>query len=276
LGKEKRDSVKKFIVCLLKVLAVFTGWLALSHVADMYFEHTAVSRLFADLIVFVGVVLVSYVFWLIDHKSFKVVNIEEPFKNIFKGILIGAVWVGVPLVILFITGKARIVSVNHVDYFILWIISCFFSSVMQGLLIKGYIYQLIEHTYGFAAAVVVSTVLFTVMHHGVFEAGPMTILNIASSSVAFSFMLRYSETIILPITAHFVWNLLGGMVLGAESMAHGYPALLNIAFNESVLFDNAHKLEGSVLVLLINIVFILTLAILIHIKEHKTTAKAKV
>ena len=66
------------------------------------------------------------------------------------------------------------------------------------------------------------------------------------------------------------------MVLGAESMAHGYPALLNIAFNESVLFDNAHKLEGSVLVLLINIVFILTLAILIHKKEHKTTAKAKV
>ena len=64
------------------------------------------------------------------------------------------------------------------------------------------------------------------------------------------------------------------MVLGAESMAHGYP-LFEYSFNESVLFDNAHKLEGSVLVLLINIVFILTLAILIHKRSIRPPLRQK-
>ncbi len=70
-------------------------------------------------------------------------------------------------------------------------------------------------------------------------------------------VLKHTESIIAPIIMHAIWNCIGAIILGGVSLADDYPHLLNISLNGSnILSGGSCKIEGSVVVLLINILLI--------------------
>lgn len=62
----------------------------------------------------------------------------------------------------------------------LWMLSAFVNVVMQELLVRGYIHQLLKTNCNLPVAVVVSNALFTLMHGGAFEAGLLPVANVVS------------------------------------------------------------------------------------------------
>lgn len=95
------------------------------------------------------------------------------------------------------------------------------------------------------------------MHGGAFEAGVILVLNVLTMSLLMTVILEYTGTIIAPIIIHFLWNGIGALVLGGVSLADDYPHLFNISlYGNDILSGGSCKIEGSIIVLVLNILLI--------------------
>ena len=66
----------------------------------------------------------------------------------------------------------------------LWLLSALLNTIMQEMLIRGYLYQMIKSSCNIVAAVIVSTGLFTLAHDGAFEAGLLPVLVLLFAAAA--------------------------------------------------------------------------------------------
>ena len=104
-------------------------------------------------------------------------------------------------------------------------------------------------------AAVVTTVLFTALHGGAFEAGVIPVLNVLTMSLLMTVVLEYSGSIIAPIIMHFLWNGIGALVLDGVSLADDYPNMLITTFTgNEILSGGICKMEGSIIVLFVNVI----------------------
>ena len=143
--------------------------------------------------------------------------------------------------------------------------ACFLNTIMQELLARGYLYQLIKNNYNVLGATVVTTVLFSLMHGGAFEAGIIPVLNVGTMSIFMTIAMEYTQSIIVPIVIHFIWNGVGSIILGGVSLASDYPSLFQVAYSENTLLSGgACKIEGSIVVLFLNLLFIVIVSFLKH------------
>ena len=174
-------------------------------------------------------------------------------NNIILGCVTGAVWLGVSVGILAIIGVVHIDGRNQISMLWLWMISAFLNTVMQEMLVRGYLYQMLKSNYNIGIAVIVSTGLFTFAHGGAFEAGILPVLNVITMSLFVTAVLEYTDSLIATIVIHFLWNGVGAIILGGVSLAEDYPHLIS---GNSILSGGGCKIEGSIIVLLMNLIFI--------------------
>ena len=140
----------------------------------------------------------------------------------------------------------------------LWMISAFLNTVMQEMLVRGYLYQMLKSNYNTVAAVIVSTGLFTFAHGGAFEAGILPVLNVITMSLFVTAVLEYTDSLIAPIVIHFLWNGVGAIILGGVSLAEDYPHLFNMVISGNpILSGGSCKIEGSIIVLLMNLILMI-------------------
>ena len=141
---------------------------------------------------------------------------------------------------------------------------------MQELLVRGYLYQMIKSSYNIIAATIVTTLLFTFMYGGAFEAGVIPVLNVISMSVLMTVVLEYTHSLLMPIIMHFIWNCIGAIILGGVSLAEDHPHLLDIEFTGNILITGGvPKIEGSIVVLLVNVILSVVFLILLKKKNHR-------
>lgn len=161
---------------------------------------------------------------------------------------------------------ARIIhfkGVYSVEMLPVWMLAVFLNVIMQELLVRGYLYQMIKQKHNVIAATVITTSLFTLLHGGAFEAGVIPVLNVLTMSLLMTIVLEYTGSIIAPVMMHFVWNGIGALVLGGVSLADDYPHLLNMTFSGNALLSGGIcKIEGSVFVLFVNVILLVAFAIL--------------
>lgn len=137
---------------------------------------------------------------------------------------------------------------------------------------RGYLYQVIKQEHNIIAAAIVSTALFTFMHGGAFEAGIIPVLNVVTMSLFMTVVLEYTHSLLAPILMHFLWNGAGAVILGGVSLAEDYPHLFNAIFSGSALLSGGiYKIEGSIIVLFVNIA--LTGIFIFLIKRQKDVQK---
>ena len=95
----------------------------------------------------------------------------------------GIIWIGMVTLILISFGTMRIVEHNIVFMLWLWIFSVFINTIMQELLVRGYLYQMLKTNYNVFVATIITTALFTFMHGGAFEAGIIPVMNVLTMSL---------------------------------------------------------------------------------------------
>lgn len=156
----------------------------------------------------------SVIFYFIEGKNIDITPMNSPFKSIILGIFTSSLWLGVVILTLFATNTISFVGKNSISYLSIWAISCFLNVIMQEVLVRGYIYQLLKRNYSIFVSTIVTTTLFLFCHGGAIEAGIIPILNIVTMSIFMTLALEYTQSIITPIIIHFVWNFIGGIIFG--------------------------------------------------------------
>lgn len=255
--------MKKILATVVKTIIFFVSWAMLAGllpVPDSSKE--AIWRFWAELIPFLCIVGLTILFWLIEKKKVKLHIISSPLKSSVIGLVAGGIWLGIVTGVLMLFGTMKINGYNTPSMLWLWILSAFINTGMQELLVRGYLYQMIKSSHNVIVATVVTTALFTFMHGGAFEAGIIPVMNVLTMSLLMTLVLEWTQSLIAPIMMHFIWNSLGAIVLGGVSLADDYPQLFVTEFTGNVLLSGGiPKMEGSIIVLIVNVIFIVGLAI---------------
>ncbi len=262
--------MKKLFFTVLKILVFFIGWAVLSGVIDIPSDNPAIWRFFAELIPFAILLLFTVVFWLIDKRTIKIPIINNIGKGTLTGTIIGFVWIGAAATILFLSKQIFVTGKNQIPLLWLWIISAFINVVMQELLIRGYIYQLLKEKYNLLTAVIFTTILFTALHGGAFEAGVVPVLNVITMCLFTSALYESEKTLLAPIMAHAIWNILGAIIIGGVNLADDYPHMLTLSASQNTLLSGGdYKIEASIVVTFLNI----ALMILFYARYRKQKIK---
>lgn len=249
--------MKKLVSVSIKTIIFFVGWAICVSVIPIPNTASAVIwRFWAELIPLVSIIALTLIFWLIDKRKTRLHLTGKLANNIILGCVTGAVWLGVSVGILAIIGVVHIDGRNQISMLWLWMISAFLNTVMQEMLVRGYLYQMLKSNCNIGIAVIVSTGLFTFAHGGAFEAGILPVLNVITMSLFVTAALEYTDSLIAPIVIHFLWNGVGAIILGGVSLAEDYPHLFNMVISgNSILSGGSCKIEGSIIVLLMNLIF---------------------
>ena len=214
--------MKKLLITILKIVVFFIGWAVLSGIIDIPSDNPAIWRFFAELIPLTIMILFTVVFWLIEKKTVNIPIKENIGNGTLAGIAIGIIWIGTASSILVFSKQLAITGKNEVSLLWLWILSAFLNVIMQELLVRGYMYQLLKERYNLPVAVVVTTAIFTFMHGGAFEAGVISVINVVTMCLFTTALYESEKTILAPIMAHSIWNIIGALILGGVSLADDF------------------------------------------------------
>lgn len=260
--------MKKFLVTLLKAAIFFIGWALCVGIGDIPSSEPAFWRLGAEALPLVYIAAFTLVFWLVEKRKIRVVSFQKPTLNIGVGLGAGTLWLGITIAVLCLTGNLSFTDANSVPYLAVWMLACFLNVIMQELLVRGYLYQLIRSNYSAAAAIIVTTALWTLMHAGAFEAGIVPVLNVITTNLLLSVVFEYTGSILAPILMHSIWNEVGALLLGCDSLAEDYPHLLNAVLGENTLISGgSYQIAGSIVVLILNVLLTGTFLLLMRRKS---------
>lgn len=251
--------MKKLLIVSVKTIIFFIGWAIVASIIPVpKFTNPAIWRFFAELIPFLSVVAFTLIFTIIEKRKIPLCLINKPVQDALFGLTGGILWLGLTIGLLALLGNIHFEGINKVVFLWLWILSALINIIMQELLVRGYLYQMIKQNYNVVAATVVSTAIFTFAHGGAFEVGIIPVLNVLTMSLLMTVVLEFTGSLIAPIVMHFFWNSIGAIILGGVSLAEDYPNLINMIFSGNTLLSGGiYKIEGSVVVLVLNITFIL-------------------
>lgn len=267
--------MKKAALSLIKFIVFFLGWAVTASVIPApSLENPAIWRLWAEITPLLMIIAFTFIFWLIEKKTIKLHMFDDPIKGLLSGTAAGAFWLAVPVLVMYTARIIRFESVNFVELFPVWLLAAFLNVVMQELLVRGYLYQMLKQKHNIVAAVVATTALFTLLHGGAFESGVIPVLNVLTMSLLMTMVLEYTGSIVAPTIMHFIWNGTGALVLGGVSLADDYPHLLNMGFTgDSLLSGGKCKIEGSIFVLLINVILLVFFAALKKKKDDLSRSR---
>ncbi|MCM1227920.1 MAG: CPBP family intramembrane metalloprotease [Clostridium sp.] len=264
--------MKKIIITILKFIGFFLGWAVLTSILPLSSsEVPAVWRLWAEIMPLLTIIVFTFIFWLIEKKSVELHLFDNPVKGIVLGVVTGVVWLAIPVLIMCMAKIIHFESIDPINLFPIWVLAAFLNVIMQELLVRGYLYQMIKQNHNIVAAVIITTILFTALHGGAFEAGVVPVLNVFTMSLLMTAVLEYSGSIIAPIIMHFLWNGVGALVLGGVSLADDYPHLFITKFTgNEIISGGACKIEGSIIVLFVNVFLIV---LFMFLKNSQKTRK---
>lgn len=261
--------MKKAILTISKVIIFFIVWAVLSTVIDIPVENPVIWRFIAELIPLVVIIILTLIFIKIEKQKLRIPINNNPLRGLLIGIFVGVLWLGFSAGLLILTNYLKITEINNVPMLWIWIISAFINVIMQELLVRGYIYQLIKEEYNLPAAIAATTIIFTLLHGGAFEAGIIPVLNVITMCLFTTFLYEAEGTILAPTMSHALWNIIGGLILGGVRLADDYPSFITMTPSKNQILSGGDcMIEGSVVVLIVNIILIL-----IFYKRYKNNTK---
>jgi len=88
------------------------------------------------------------------------------------------------------------------------------NTVTQEVLVRGYILQTIRLRAGAILALILSSVIFALLHVSAAQGAPLAIFNLFIAGLLLGYAYITTLNLWMPIGIHFVWNFIQGPVLG--------------------------------------------------------------
>lgn len=202
----------------------------------------------------------------------KALNKKEV-KNLILGSVMGIAAITLAFILIIISKSGVLVnslleprfSLSLVVYFILFI----FVGFAEELLSRGYIIGAMEvSSNNKLFAVMVSAVIFSLMHYGNNGFSLIPFLNIFLVGILFGFMYVKTKSIWLSTGFHITWNFFQGCIYGMPVSGITTPKLYEMTFvGNSILNGGTFGPEGGLIVTIVIILMLVSLIFLIKNKK---------
>lgn len=206
--------------------------------------------------------LTIYLFWIIiDKGSWKEIGLIDPksIPNFLYGTGLGIAMVTLGYLFMMILGFATFEWGQFaLSSFTAWLLFFLVQPFFEELLFRGYILRLIERYFSTWAAIIISSILFGLIHAPNENFSYLGLISIALSGLLMGWLFVRTGTLWAPTGLHFSWNFFQGVIFGyPTSGINTYEVMANQYTGPQWLSGGDFGFEGSIFaVLLLTVVFV--------------------
>jgi len=205
----------------------------------------------------------------VDKKSFKSLGFElTNYKaDLIKGLVWGAALISLGFFALYFSGFITVIdtdfgAIQWLSYIAFFIIVAF----NEEILVRGYVLTNLMASMNKYWALIVTALLFSVMHLGNDSTSLISTANIFIAGLMLGIYTIHKRNLWFPIAMHFTWNFFQGPVLGFEVSGTKMESVINQQVSGNPLITGGDfGFEGSLLLT----VMMITSTIYIHMKYKK-------
>lgn len=254
--------------------------LVLAHVIPVIpVANPAVGRLLTEAILLAVVVGMSALFMAWQHAQLEPVDTQVLAKGFGYGLVYGLIWLGGPVAILLMYSGVRFLpEVTQIDGIAFWVVALLLRAMMTEFFAHGVVYRALRKKYNFAVAAVFAAVVFLGLNAETAFVNPYSFLTMLSASIFFSAALESSRSIGTTVVTYYIWLCVGGLIMHMVNLPADYPHMMTPIFTGSILLSGgAARLEGSLITLVINVMFIFSFygTWVKNYKEQQDAAEAR-
>tara|TARA_B100000575_G_scaffold285476_1_gene280795 strand:- start:823 stop:1689 length:867 start_codon:yes stop_codon:yes gene_type:complete len=177
------------------------------------------------------------------------VNYENDF---FQGILVGGALISSGFLILFVFDLIE-VDLTYFSFYdqIFYLFLFIIVSLNEEIAIRGYILQNLSQSFNKYIALIISSLVFMLMHIGNPNIGVLPLVNLFLAGIFLGIYKVHKNNLWYPIGAHLVWNYLQGPIYGFEVSGNKINSLFEQKLTGHVLFTGgSFGFEGSIILTL--------------------------
>ena len=208
-------------------------------------------------------ILAVWLFWkLFDRKPIReigLINIKKGYKDLFKGLAFGAISMILVFIILVTSGnvslQSPLSSPNFNISLLIQLVFFVFVGINEEMFSRGYCMTVLKQTGNTWIVIIVSSIIFSVMHSLNPSMSIISYLNLFLIGLLFAYMFLKSGNLWLPIGYHITWNYFQGNIFGFQVSGQSTESLykLNTPVN-NVITGGGFGPEGGLVVTFIIIV----------------------
>lgn len=188
--------------------------------------------------------------------------IKRNWKDFLIGLLFGIVSMALVFGALLLTGNTRVVSWKpHFSWEQLIYLGIFiFVGFAEEISGRGYIMSALRQTQNLPVIILVSSIIFALLHSANSGMGLLPYINLTLVGVLFAYMFVKSGNIWMPIGYHITWNYFQGYVFGFKVSGTDTEGIISTVVDEANIFNGgAFGPEGGLYVttvILLGLVFV--------------------
>ncbi len=209
----------------------------------------------------IGMWLVCLLWFLKKDNRFlyKTIGTAEKGNNIpmfLLGLLIGAVTNGLCILAAYLHGDIYM----YYDSFkplplLLIFVSVFIQSSAEELICRCYLYRKLLNRYNPAVSILVSSLLFSLLHAGNPGVGIIALIDIFLSGLQFALMVYYFDSLWCAFAAHTAWNFTQNILFGLPNSGLVVPfsifKLDAASATDSLFYNVGFGVEGTIFAVII-------------------------
>lgn len=249
-----------FIVGIFQIIG---GTLVGFSYSDQEIEKTPFQRLVIQLFSFLGTFLIVWIFSkLVDKEKFVDIGfrIKNSFKKFWIGFMTGAIIILLGFWLLELLGEIKIQSINFdLNQILISLLLFLLVSLSEEILFRGYILRNLMYSFNKYIALIISAILFSLMHGLNPDVDIIGFANIFFAGILLGITYIHTKNLWFPIALHFSWNFFQA-ILGFNVSGQNTYSIVNFNIdNKSLLNGGAFGFEGSILSLILLIITIMAI-----------------
>jgi len=200
----------------------------------------------------IGTLTIVWIFTrFIDRRELNDIgfSLKNRSKDILYGLLTGLLLMGIGTLILWINGNLSITAINF-NFISLFqsILIFILVSINEEVFVRGYILPNFMDSMNRYLALLLSALLFTVMHLFNPNVSFLGITNILLAGLLLGISYIFTKNLWFPIALHFSWNFFQGPIFGFEVSGTNTDTLISQTITGSELLTGGKfGFEGSLL-----------------------------
>jgi uncharacterized protein len=210
--------IRIIVGIVLCSLAVYIGQLS----AQALLKDSSLDKDYKDILAGIWIavlVLTVYILFvrLIERRSILELRLKNFWINAGLGFFIGFLLQSLVVLIIWFNGGYQVLSLNPISYLLPAFAVGITSAIFEEILFRGILYRIIEESLGTVWALVISSLIFGLMHLANRNSSLYSAFAIAiEAGLLLAAAYVYSKSLWMPILLHFSWNFCEGGIYGAN------------------------------------------------------------
>ncbi|MFQ9697530.1 MAG: lysostaphin resistance A-like protein [Zhenhengia sp.] len=223
------------------------------------YAYQSISIALCNLISIVAIIILFKVMNRKTTEDMGLTPVKRDYKDLLIGLLLGAASITLIIGINYIMGDTRFNGVHITWDLILGLILFISVGFVEEILVRGCFQHIIYYRHGIAWAIIIPSLIFSVMHFLNPNISYIAALNIALVGIVFGIMTYKSGNLWMAIGYHITWNYFQGNIFNIEvsGSAYGRGLIKSIRVEDNLLNGGAFGIEGGLICTLLLIITII-------------------